>query len=136
VALALLILLPLAGRLGRDLRLLELGDDTGRALGINAERTRLAAIVVGVGLAAVATASAGPIGFVALAAPQIAHRLTRVPGPNILASALTGAVLLTASDLAAQRVFAPTELPVGVMTGVVGGAYLAWLLGRQWKRGR
>jgi len=135
IALALLILLPLAGRLGRDLRLLELGDDTGRALGINAERVRLAAIVVGVGLAAVATASAGPIGFVALAAPQIAHRLTQVPGPNVLASALTGAVLLTASDLAAQRIFAPTELPVGVMTGVVGGAYLAWLLGRQWKRG-
>ena len=136
VALALLVLLPLAAHLGRDLRMLELGEDVGRALGINAERVRLAAIVVGVGLAAVATACAGPIGFVALAAPQIARRLTAVPGPNVVASAITGAVLLTASDLAAQRLFAPTQLPVGVMTGVVGGVYLAWLLARQWRKGR
>lgn len=136
VALALVVLLPPAGWLGRDLRMLELGDDTARALGVRAERARAASVVVGVGLSAVATACAGPIVFVALAAPQIARRLTKLPGPNIVASALTGALLLTASDLAAQRAFAPTQLPVGVATGVVGGLYLAWLLSREWRQGR
>jgi iron complex transport system permease protein len=136
VAAAVAVLLPLAVLLGRYLRVLEFGDDTARGLGVDAERTRLAAVVVGVGLTAVATACAGPIGFVALAAPQVARRLTKVPGPNVLPSALTGALLLATSDLAAQRVFGGTELPVGVATGVVGGLYLAWLLAREWRRGR
>ncbi|WP_308442696.1 FecCD family ABC transporter permease [Rugosimonospora africana] len=135
VAIALAVLLPLACLLGRELRMLELGDDTARALGVRAERTRLASVVVGVGLTAIATASAGPIAFVALAAPQIARRLTAVPGPNVLPSALVGALVLSASDLAAQRAFAPTQLPVGVATGVIGGVYLVWLLARQWRRG-
>ncbi len=135
VTVALIVLLPLAVWLGRDLRMLELGDDIARALGIHAERTRLSSVVVGVGLTAVATASAGPIAFIALSAPQIARRLTRVPGPNVLPAALSGALLLAASDLAAQRVFDPIELPVGVATGVVGGLYLAWLLSREWRRG-
>lgn len=136
VTLALVVLLPPAVRLGRDLRMLELGDDTARALGVNAERIRLSAVVVGVGLTAVATACAGPVGFIALAAPQIARRLTNTPGPNVVPAALTGALLLAVADLAAQRVFDPTELPVGVATGAVGGLYLVWLLLREWRRGR
>jgi iron complex transport system permease protein len=136
VALALLVLLPAAGALARPLRMLEMGDDTAAALGARPEPVRFAAIVVGVGLAAVATSSAGPIGFVALSAPQIARRLTGVPGPGVLGSALTGALLLSAADLAGQRVFPATQLPVGVMTGVIGGGYLAWLLAREWRGGR
>jgi iron complex transport system permease protein len=136
VALALLVLLPVALWLGRGLRLLEMGDDAARALGIAAERTRLAAVVAGVGLTAVATAAAGPIGFVALAAPQVARRLTRVPGPNVLVSALTGALLLAVADLAARQLVPGTELPVGIMTAAVGGSYLAWLLAVQWRKGR
>lgn len=135
VGIVLAVLLPAAIWLGRDLRMLELGDDTARALGIDAERTRLGAVVVGVGLSAVATACAGPIGFIALAGPQVARRLTRVPGPNVVAAALASALLLVVSDLAAQRVFDPTELPVGVATGAVGGIYLAWLLSHEWRRG-
>jgi len=135
-ALALAVLLPLAIWLGRDLRMLELGDDVGQALGVSAERTRLAAVLVGVGVTAVATAATGPIAFVALAAPQLAKRLTNTSGPNIVASAFMGAALLAASDLAAQRLFAPRQLPVGVMTGLVGGLYLAWLLRREWRKGR
>ena len=126
ILLALPVLLPLALWLGRDLRMLELGDDTARALGVGAERTRLAAIVVGVGMTAVATACAGTVTFVALAAPQVARRLTRVTGPNVLPAALTGAALLTGADLAARRLL----LPVGVLTGVFGGIYLAFLLRR------
>jgi iron complex transport system permease protein len=134
-AVALAVLLPLAVRLGRDLRILELGDDLGRALGVSAERTRLGAVLVGVGVTAIATAATGPIAFIALAAPQVARRLTNASGPNIVASAFMGAALLVTSDLAAQRLFAPRQLPVGVMTGAVGGLYLAWLLRREWRRG-
>lgn len=136
LAIAMAVFLPLAMYLGRGLRMLELGDDTARALGVPAERVRIGAVLVGVALAAIATASAGPIVFVALAAPQVAHRLTGVPGPNIVPSALTGALLLAASDLVAQRVFEPAQLPVGVFTGVLGGIYLAWLLSREWRKGR
>ena len=136
IAIAVVVLLPLAAYLGRGLRMLELGDDTAKALGVGTERVRIGAVLVGVALTAVATASAGPIVFVALSAPQITQRLTGVPGPNIVPTALTGALLLSASDLVAQRIFDPTQLPVGVFTGVLGGIYLAWLLGREWRKGR
>lgn len=136
VGLALLVLLPLAFALGRRLLMLEMGDDVCKALGIPVERSRLALVLVAVALCAVAVASAGPIAFVALAAPQVARRLTRAPGPGLAAAALMGALVLTASDLGAQRLLAPTQLPVGVMTGLVGGCYLAWLLSREWRSGR
>ncbi|MGH3446709.1 MAG: FecCD family ABC transporter permease [Nocardioidaceae bacterium] len=135
ITIAVLVLMPLAIPLGRRLRTLELGDDMARGLGIGAETTRLASVVVAVALTAVSTAVAGPIGFIALSAPQIARRLTRVPGPNIMASALTGALLLAVSDLAAQRMFDSVQLPVGVATGAVGGIYLAWLLSQDWRKG-
>jgi iron complex transport system permease protein len=74
VAVALALLVPLALALARPLSLLELGDDAARALGVGAERSRAAMILVAVGLTAVATASTGPVVFVALAAPQLARR--------------------------------------------------------------
>lgn len=136
VGVALAVLLPVAVRVSAALGLLELGDDTARGLGVSAERTRVLAAGVGVGLTAVAVAAAGPVAFVALAAPQITRRLTRLPGPNVAVSAVTGALLLAVADLAAQHLVPGAGLPVGVATGAVGGVYLAWLLARQWRRGR
>lgn len=136
IAWAVAILLPAAMWCGRGLRILELGDDTATGLGAQVERTRLVAVAVGVGITALAIAAAGPIAFIALAAPQVAHRLTRSAGPGILPAAVTGAFLLVIADLAAQRVFSPMQLPVGVATGAIGGVYLAWLLGREWRKGR
>jgi iron complex transport system permease protein len=133
VGVTLAILLPATALLARQLRMLELGDDVARALGVSIERSRLALILVAVLLAAVATASAGPVVFVALAAPQIARRLTRASGPGVGCAALMGAALLLAADFASERVFGPTQLPVGVMTGVGGGLYLIWLLRREWR---
>ena len=133
VAAALAILLPATALLARRLRMLELGDDLARALGVPVESSRLALIFVAVALAAVATASAGPVVFVALAAPQIARRLTRASGPGVACAALTGAALLLGADFASQRAFGPTQLPVGVVTGVGGGLYLIWLLRREWR---
>lgn len=129
------VLLPVAVVLARRLALLELGDDLAAGVGVPVVRTRFLLIGTSVVLAAVATAASGPIAFVALAAPQIARRVTRSPGPGVVSAALTGALLLVASDLAVQRVV-PYQLPVGVVTGAIGGLYLAWLLGAQWRSTR
>lgn len=126
----LALVAPLAGRL----RMLELGDDAARALGVRTERLRIELLLLGVALVAVATAAAGPIAFVALVAPQLARRLTRGPGVQLIPSALMGAALLVASDLVAQRAFAPLQLPVGVVTVSLGGIYLVWLLAREARR--
>ncbi|WP_420180001.1 iron-enterobactin ABC transporter permease [Paenarthrobacter sp. TA1.8] len=115
----------------RRMQLLEMGDDAARALGVRAEPTRLLLLILGVALTAAVTAVAGPIAFVALAAPQLARRLTRSAGITLVPSAVMGAFLLVASDLAAQRLFTPIQLPVGVVTVCIGGIYLVWLLARE-----
>ena len=119
-----------------DMRMMEMGDDIGRGLGVSTDAVRVRMLLVGVALVAVVTASAGPIAFVALAAPQLAMRLGGTPGVRILPSAALGALLLLASDMVARTVLAPTQLPVGVVTLCVGGAYLVWLLASQGKRNR
>lgn len=126
-SLLVLVLLGLTLTMGRPLRQLELGDDAASALGVRVEPARLALIFLSVALTAVVTAAAGPISFVALAAPQIARRLTRTPGVPLVASALMGAALLAASDFIALHAL-PTMLPVGTVTVVIGGGYLVWLL--------
>ncbi|MER7849653.1 iron chelate uptake ABC transporter family permease subunit [Kitasatospora sp. NPDC096077] len=135
LALALLLLLPPLLLLGPRADQLELGDDSAHTLGLRVERTRLTLMALAVGLVASATAAAGPIGFVALAAPQISRRLTRSPGAGFGPAALTGALLVPLGDLAAQHVLS-SELPVGVATGALGGVYLAFLLAAQWRSSR
>jgi len=130
------VLLPAALAYGRRLALLELGDDAAAALGVPVRRTRLLLVGVSVALAAVATAAAGPIVFVALAAPHLARRLARSAAPTILPAALLGALLLVGGDLLTQRAFGTRQLPVGITTGALGGLYLAWLLVHEWRRGR
>ncbi|WP_125099570.1 FecCD family ABC transporter permease [Leucobacter chromiireducens] len=129
----ILVLLGIALLLARPLRQLELGDDAAQALGVHVTRTRLLLMLVSVALIAVVTAAAGPIAFVALAAPQLARRVARSPGVSIPVSALMGAALLAASDFAALTAF-PAMLPVGTVTVVFGGAYLLWLLVREARR--
>ncbi|MEV0620140.1 iron chelate uptake ABC transporter family permease subunit [Nonomuraea sp. NPDC050404] len=130
------VLLPLAMLMGGRLRLLELGDEHARGLGLSVERTRLGLVLVSVSMTAVATAAAGPIAFVALAAPQLARRLTRTGGEGLASSALMGALLLVGADIAAQWVLPGVQLPVGILTGVIGGLYLVLLLTSQWRAGR
>ncbi|MFF4290064.1 FecCD family ABC transporter permease [Streptomyces sp. NPDC001633] len=130
------VLIPLVLLHGRPLRMLEMGDDAAYALGVRVDRVRIVVLLAAVVLVAAATAAAGPISFVALTAPQLARRLTRSPGPNLLPAALMGAVLLVAADWASQRLFGADQLPVGVLTGVLGGGYLLWLLAVERKAGR
>ncbi|MFJ4028848.1 FecCD family ABC transporter permease [Paenarthrobacter sp. NPDC089989] len=119
---------------GRRLGLLEMGDDAARALGVRLEGSRVVLAAVGVALTAMVTAAAGPIAFVSLAAPQLARRLTRSASVGLVPSAAMGAVLLVASDIVAQNLFAPIQLPVGVVTVSIGGCYLVWLLAREVRR--
>ncbi|MFF8644410.1 FecCD family ABC transporter permease [Streptomyces sp. NPDC015345] len=130
------VLVPVVLVYGRPLRMLEMGDDVANALGVRVERTRLVLLTASVLLTAAATAAAGPVSFVALTAPQLARRLTRSPGPNLMPAMFMGAALLIVADFASQRAFGADQLPVGVVTGVLGGGYLLWLLVTQRKAGR
>ncbi len=134
LALAMALLLVPAVLLARPLAMLTLGDDLARAAGVPVQRVRNGAVLVGVALVSVAIAVTGPIAFVALAAPQVARRVAGLATPGLGSSAVTGAVLVLLSDLAAQRLFAPTQLAVGVVTGAVGGVYLVVLLAMEWRK--
>ncbi|MEW2457223.1 FecCD family ABC transporter permease [Streptomyces albus] len=124
---ALAFLLPLSLAAGHRLQLLRFDDEVAASLGVDLRRLRAAALALAVALAGLAVGVGGPIAFVALAAPVLAQALcgpTRVP---VLVSALTGAALVVAAD-ALGRVAAPVELPVGVVTSVLGGPFLLWVL--------
>ncbi len=112
----------------RRMRLLEMGDDTACALGVQVERSRLLLMLVAVVLTAASTALAGPISFIALVAPHIARRLSGTARWGLTQSALCGALLLALADYGAQRLFMPWQLPVGVLTVSLGGIYLIALL--------
>lgn len=126
---ALLFLLPLSLAAGHRLQLLRFDDDMAASLGVDLRRVRAVALALAVALAGVAVGVGGPIAFVALAAPILAQRLTGPTRVPVTGSALTGAALITAAD-ALGRVVAPVELPVGVVTSVLGGPFLLWVLFR------
>ncbi|WP_344135853.1 FecCD family ABC transporter permease [Luedemannella flava] len=132
----------------RSLNAVALGDDLARSLGTNVARTRALAIIAVMLLTGAATAAVGPIGFVGLMVPHVVRGTGAAragdgrgrvrPGvPQgvqgfrliiVALSAVMGAALLAASDFLAQRAFAPTRLPVGVVTVPLGGVYFVWLL--------
>ncbi len=132
--LCIAVALGMSLMLSLRMRLLEMGDDTANALGVPVERSRLLLLLLGVVLTASATAVAGPISFVALAAPQIARRLSPAQPLALPLAGLTGAALLMAADLAAQRLFLPYQLHVGLITVSLGGLYLIGLLIRETRK--
>jgi iron complex transport system permease protein len=135
IAVALVVLVPCALALTRRLQLVEMGDDAATALGVHPGRTRTLAIAVGVALTAAAVSVCGPVSFIALTAPQIARRVTGSTGPGMVAAACTGSVLLVGADLLAQHAPWGVQYPVGVLTALLGGSYLAYLLVREWRKG-
>ena len=132
---AIVVLIPCALLLSRRLQLVEMGDEQADALGARSNSARALSILVAIGLATAAVSVAGPVAFIALVAPQIARRLSRSAGPNVLASALMGAFLLSLADLLTQQLPIPVSLPVGVLTAILGGIYLGYLLIAQWRKG-
>ena len=135
IAIALAVLAPVILLAQRVLDRLELGDDTAAALGVRVNRAKLGLLLLAVGLAALAVAAAGPIVFVAFVSAPIARRLVSSPSACVLPAACVGAFVTTVADLAARRVLAPTELPVGIATCVIGAPYLLWLLARRARTG-
>ncbi|CAM3840771.1 Ferric enterobactin transport system permease protein FepG [Vibrio aerogenes CECT 7868] len=122
------VLLPLMKWLARPLMMIEMGDEMAKQLGIRIERVRLMMMLFAVILAALATGAAGPIAFIALAAPQLARRLRRSGHLPVFSAALMGGLLLLAADLLTQLIPLDLIIPIGRMTGIVGGIYLLWLL--------
>jgi iron complex transport system permease protein len=120
--------------LSRGLDSLRLGEATATGLGVHVTGTRVIALITASVLTAGAVAVAGPLAFVALAAPHIAARLTG-SSRSFLCSAICGALIVTAADAVAVAGIGDRQLPTGVVTGVVGGLYLVWLLIAHRKKG-
>ncbi|MEV8314904.1 iron chelate uptake ABC transporter family permease subunit [Streptomyces sp. NPDC059900] len=133
---ALAVLLPLTALAARDLGPLQLGDDTAAGLGTRVGRGRLALLGCAVALAGVATAAAGPVAFVAFVSAPVARRLVPGAGAALVPAALTGALLVTVADFAAQHLLWSSQFPVGVVTSLIGAPYLLWLLARANRTGR
>ncbi|MEZ2391441.1 FecCD family ABC transporter permease [bacterium RCC_150] len=127
---SIVVLVPALGLLAGPLRMLELGDDAAAGLGVRVDAVRWGLVTTAVALAAVATAAAGPVAFVAFLAGPISRRF--VVRPSLPASAFTGAVIVLAADYfaynMAPQILDGTVLPVGVITGGLGAPFLLWLL--------
>ncbi|SBS28236.1 putative siderophore transport system permease protein YfhA [Marinomonas aquimarina] len=115
-------------------QLMAFSDSVITALGRTPNRLRLAAVAISVALTGFAVALAGPVGLVALVGPEMARTFARHKGLPLLSSALCGAIVMVLADLAGRTLLSPIEIPVGVITAVVGGPYLLWILIRKPKR--
>lgn len=124
--------LPITLFFGRPLNLLQLGDDMAEGLGLPVFRTRAMIFTIAIGLTAAVVAVCGPIGFVALIAPHMVRGLLQTSDARqvLPISALLGALLLTSSDLLAREIFSPAEMPVGLVTVVVGSPIVLYMLRR------
>ena len=130
------ILLCLAGMLllSNELDVLTLGSDTAQSLGLPVKRIRVLALAAAAALAGAAVSFSGLLGFVGLIVPHMVRRLIGSEARNLLLGcSLGGAALLTLCDIAARLLFAPYELPVGIVLSFAGGPFFLWLLIR--KRG-
>ena len=127
-----LVCLVLAWVLSRALDGLALGEATAHSLGLPLAPLRAALVAVLALATGTAVAQTGLIAFVGLAAPHLVRAAVSVPhGRLMLLSSLMGGALLCAADLLARGLMAPQELPVGVLTAVLGGGYLLWLMHRR-----
>jgi ferric hydroxamate transport system permease protein len=129
--LALVLLLPLALASARTLDLLALDDDTPRVLGVPLAAARLRVLVAAAALTASAVSAVGVVGFVGLVAPHLARRLVgSTHHRTVLIAPLLGAVLVSVADTVGRSVVAPGQLPVGLVTALVGTPYFVHLLWR------
>ena len=131
LAVGLTLTLPLSWRLARTLDALTLGIDGAGSLGLALPRIRLALVTALALATGLAVSQAGLIAFVGLVAPHLVRRFAPAPhGFTLLASAAAGGTLLLGADVLARSLIAPLEVPVGVLTALLGGGYLIWLLHR------
>lgn len=124
----LLVVTPLLLMLVRPLGAIRFGDQVASGLGVSVNAYRVAALFIGVLLVSLATATTGPIAFVALAAPHIAKTLARSGGVGFTSAALMGALMVLGSDLIGRFAVPGRIIQVGVVTGAIGGLYLIYLI--------
>ncbi|MGW5382609.1 FecCD family ABC transporter permease [Nocardia sp. NPDC003963] len=136
LALALVLLVPPSLLFSRLLDIMQFDDDNVRTLGVRLDIARAVTLLVAIALAAIATAVSGPIQFVALCGPQIALRLARSPRPPLALSMVLGAALVLAADLVSRTAFGSAEIPVGIVTAVLGAPYLIYLIVRKSRESR
>lgn len=117
----------------RDLPLLAHDDATASTLGVHVPRVRAALLIAATGIVAVVVSLVGPIGFVALLAPQVAKLVAATPTPHPVCSAAAGAALMTACAVVAGAL--PFTAPVGLVTAIIGGPALVWLVWTAARRG-
>jgi iron complex transport system permease protein len=131
MAVVWLICMVVAGMLSHVLDGLSLGEATAASLGLPLSQMRAVLVAVLALATGTAVAQTGMIAFVGLAAPHLVRSIIKTThGSLILLSSLMGGVLLMAADTLARGLMAPQELPVGVLTAVLGGGYLLWLMHR------
>jgi len=131
LGISLLFAVPAAMALNRALGTMRFSDNVARGLGVQITRVRGMTLALTVLLTGLAVAVVGPVGLIALAAPEMARYLTGHRGVPIIGAGLAGALLMVIADWAGRTWFAPTEIPVGIITALVGGPYLLWILIRQ-----
>jgi iron complex transport system permease protein len=130
----LVVFLPLTLVRARHLNALALGDEVATGLGVRVELERGVLVLASVALAASAVATAGTIAFVGLVAPHVARRLVGPSGGGLLpVAAMTGGALVVLADLLGRALFAPVEIPCGIVTAVVGAPFFLYLLYRRRK---
>lgn len=134
VLVAFVVLAPILFANGRNLTMMQLGDDSAAALGVRVERTRIIVIVAAVGLVCFATSASGPIAFVAFLSGPIAARIVGSGRFLLVPAGLVGATLVLAADFAGQYAFG-LRYPVGVVTGLLGAPYLVYLIVRSNRAG-
>ncbi|MFK0184997.1 iron ABC transporter permease [Streptomyces rubiginosohelvolus] len=136
VLVALVVALPVLVLMRRELDLIGLDDETPALLGVRIGATRLGLLSLAVLLTAGAVAAVGVIGFVGLVAPHAARALVGRRHARVLpVSALLGALLVVVSDTVGRTVIAPAQIPVGLLTAVIGAPYFIWLLWRSRREG-
>lgn len=125
----LLIFVPMALISARHLDVLNLGDDIAKGLGSPVEWQRSLLILVGVALAGAGVATAGTISFIGLIAPHLGRQLVGTNHQGLIpASALLGGIIVVLADLVGRTMFAPIEIPCGVVTAAIGAPYFVYLL--------
>ena len=115
-----------------ELNAMTVGDETASTLGIPVARFRFAVFVAGALITGVMVAFSGIIGFVGLMVPPVARMLVGGDYRRVLpASAFLGAIFLLWADITARTIMAPEDMPIGIVTGLVGGVFFVWLLSRR-----
>lgn len=128
----ILLCLVVALALANEMDVLALGSDTARSLGLRVRQVRVVLLALAAALAGAAVSFAGLLGFVGLLTPHMIRRLVGAESRRLVAGcALGGAALLTLCDVGARTLFAPYELPVGIVLSLAGGPFFLWLLFRR-----